>query len=309
MPDFSDTFDLLVIEGNRIVASTARVGRYAAGMPLFARDGERFETVLVRCAADPTHLHALPYLHELLLFGGAAISDTAMLPAVVVHGNPKRGVRLIRHCFFEQICFLMPQDSAAADGGRGLRQSDEPLYRALFNLLRVWRLLFRGAGTAVKVTTRAQVVSLLRDRMQIIFTLLSLPDTQWSEDELLPFPSVGAVELAPLNMMLLCLGLGLRTTGLSLSLRATADAEHLYPCFVLPMPRSDVGAADPCEHPSMVAAAGLALRFGMTFGCFMRSNGQGGDELVFRISPLQKQHSELYTLRDRDLARKPLACD
>jgi hypothetical protein len=140
--------------------------------------------------------------------------------------------------------------------------------------------------------------------------LLALPDTRWSEEEPLPLPSVGTVALSPLNLMLLCLGLWLRAQEREQEnapcLRETADAEHLYPCFALPMPRSGARVTDPGEHPAMIAAAGLALRFGTEFDCFTRSDGQGRSELVIRISPLRAQHSELYTLRDRDLARKPI---
>lgn len=297
VPDWSQTFDLLLLEENRIVASTASEGRYAVGMRLFERKPLLFNAVRSSCRQEE-RLHALPYLREIILFGGNVLNQTDLLIAIVVHTSVKRGLRLIHHCFGARIRLL----TEAAWAHDGLRQDDEPLYRAMVHVLSIYRWMFGGADGVIEITTRRQLLALVRHRMEMMFSLLDVPHVSEVEEETPPFPGTGTVDPTHLNLLLLCLALALRAahTGKEpVILRANAGNYTFCPCYHLQFPGNDEAPSiiDKIgEHPSLAIAALLALRHGTVFSCVATTDERGKPCLELRLSPMQARHRELYTL-------------
>ncbi|MBQ7338428.1 MAG: hypothetical protein IJW40_08255 [Clostridia bacterium] len=305
VPQWSREMDLLLIAKNRVIASTAAQGRYAAGERFFARDPSRFASLLAVCENDDGFL-AFPFLRSVALVCGAAARETELLLVVVVHGNAKRTLRLLQHCFSDCV---RRTDAVSGIGGPpigGLRRTDEALYHVLHGLLLRCRLLLAGAGCCSEVSNRAQLTALLVDRMHLVWETLGLPAPVCREEPL-PFPCVGTVNPCVLTVMMLCLGLEVYAQAeRGATLCMVSDDRRLCPHFVLSMPPSKqeavmMRAVSLRESLAITYISHLALRHGTTFECDVDRGVEGMSRLHLRISPLCPRYGDLYVLHSQGI--------
>jgi hypothetical protein len=294
---FGRGVDLMLLADNRIIASTAGSGRYAAGQPFFARDAHRYAELYQSCSADMTPC-AFLHVRSVALISGRWLSDSGFLVAMVIHGNTARTLRVLSHCFAEDI--RLPEPGA---GSTGLRRDDEPCYRVLCGVRQQFYKLMRGAGREVSITTRPALVAMLDERVHSIWSMLGLPQMALPTEQI-PFPCLGTVNVARMSAMLLCLGLWLTRRGEALSrsgaIEVQEDARQLCPCFSVPLLAEEWSGWGKDALPIELAAAVRLASFDRAiFACEMQSEER---RLLIRFSPLCPQREELYALRSRPSA-------
>lgn len=291
----TEEMDVLLMRDNRIVASTAREGRYAAGRLFYARSPRQYAELLTACRhgerGAPTFL-AFAHHRGIALLSEALLSDTELLLVVVLHGNVKRIRRVVRHCFADIVTFLGDERPEG-----GLRRGDEALYRGLGGVIRLLCRLLHGCGSSVEITERGQLISLLQRRMREILRLL--PDVALIDGDgdlsHTHYPCLGTVSLSHTVAALLCLLLGANGCFARCTLRMEVGGENMYPQLLLTVIERLANAPLLDVHPAMVEAMRLSLR-GMTrFECFP-AKGAAGDWQI-TISPMRARYGEMYTLR------------
>ena len=291
VPAWSEAIDLLLVEENQIVASSAGQGRYAASELLFARDVKRYADIWARCAGS-ADIYALPHGHAVALVCGVLANPSDLLLVLVIHGNTKRTRRVLKHCF--GITMLTQQ---APDEIGGLRQSDRPLYQELLQLQRWLEMLALGAGKALQISTYAQLKSLLDERMNLVFRMFGLPHPVLG-DATLPFPCAGEIRINHLIADMLCLALAIRECGGAdpdSVLREQEPKGRLYPSYAVSL--ADAHKAEQlCRHPAMMSAYRLAIRNRTMFSCQVEIPS---NQVLFQIAQLCPRHQTLYTLRSR----------
>ena len=291
---FGGEIDLVLIADNRIVASTAGSGRYAVGSLFFARDAHRYADLYQACCADTTPC-ALLHVRGVAIFSGAWLTDSGTIPAMILHGNTKRTLRVLKHCFGDVIRRIDDPEEIG-----GLRHDDRPCYRLLLAAWRQFCRLLRGAGRTLTVETRTALTTVTEERVRSLWHMLGLSPVQL-DTENLPFPCEGTINITRTSAILLCLGLWLcrRTTALpNADLRmAPPDPLQFGPCFVIPLsPRESAAWRAEDLPPELAAATRLASFDRALFSCELPPNAQ---QLLVRFSPLCPSRQELYVLRAR----------
>lgn len=290
---FGGAIDLVLLADNRIVASTAANGRYAAGSLFFARDEHRYAELYEACSTDITP-YAFLHVRSVAMVSGAFLTDSGLLLAMVIHGNTKRTLRVLSHGLPHQI--RLPQADIAAIGG--LRHDDEPVYQQLCGANRQLCILMRGVGRALEIASHAALTSLLQERVRSLWTMLGLPIPELLPQDL-PFPSVGQIHITRTSAILLCLGLWLSRRKAAghreemMTLRE--DAAQLSPCFCFSISSGESVAMAAGEMPiELITAAHLAEFDETVFTCEVQPDMA---HLWVRFSPLCPSRPGLYALR------------
>lgn len=294
--------DVLLLCDNRIIASTARQGRYAAGGLFYARSPRQYTTLQQLCS-QPTDgallLRAVDHNDSLALCSGALLADTAMLLAVVLHGNVKRMRRVITHCFADVIAYPKRERSEG-----GLRRGDEPFSRGLCGVVRLLRRLLCGCHADMEITERGQLMAFIRQRMQDV--LRFLPDIVLIDTDEEPgerhYPCLGTIRVSHAMASMLCFLLAAHDCYVHSSLRVMTAPENRYPQFVLTGDAPAQNVPRPDAHPAMLQASLLSLRGATQFAC----SAVDGAENVWQIcfSPMRARYGELYTLRETVVGRE-----
>ncbi len=291
---------VLLIENNRIVASSAPQGRYAEGELFFARDHQKYAQVYERCAGEAT-LRVLPHLRGVALLGGALAKDTGLLIAYVVMENAKRTLRLLRRCFSIFVDMSELDEGQLPESTVSLRQSDAVIHTALQQLLAQYRSLCRSLTKDVCPTTQAALVELVRRRMQPIYSMLGLPEPEWRGVQEYSFPCMGTVNAAALFVLLFGFGTMLRAQGTPPRGEAAyfeIAPDRLHPQLVLPLTAEQQKNVDAwLRRPLLYTLSCLALRHKTVFMVAQRADDSDSVRIELRFSPLTPAHAELYTLR------------
>lgn len=289
---FGGEVDLMLLADNRIVASTASGGRYATGQAFFAREPQRYAELYALCCEDAVPC-ALLHVRGVALVSGAWLAHSGVILTVLFHGNTKRTLRVLSHCFGDDVRRI----GAFGEVG-GLRRDDEPFYRTFGAVCRQLRILTRGAGRTLKIETHDAISSLLRERITSIWEMLGLQAPTLAANDI-PFPCVGEVNVTRTGAILCCLGLWLcrrvaAESGCGLA-TVRQDPLRLCPCLYFPLTARECSAMAAGERPIELQTAALLAEFDETvFACEVQAATR---QLLVRFSSLRPSRADLYALR------------
>lgn len=287
--------DVLLLRDNRIVASTAREGRYAAGNLFYARSPRRYPELLTVCkqtTCGAPMFWVCAHNRSVVLLSGALLSSTDFLLAVALHGNVHRTKRVITHCFSDVMTWL---EDAGPQGP--LRRGDERFYRALGDVLCLLRRLLYDCGSSIEITERGQLISLLQSRISDILPFLpgvamTVENTELTDAH---YPCLGSVDLAHTVASLLCFLLGAHGCFSQCVLRMEVSEQNRYPQFSLTVhePLPDAPRFD--RHTAIAEAMRLSLHHVTLFEC--RPIAGEAEHWRISFSPMDTRYGEMYTLR------------
>ena len=294
--------ELLLIEDNRIVASTAKSGRLAAGEWFFAHDRARFQPLVRAACAQDEKLCALPYLRGTALVGGALAADTGLLLAFVFPKSPARILRLLARCFAGMVDLHAFGEEAVTATQASLRQEDEAAHDALqcifWNHLRLCRMAKSGATPH----TQEELMRFASAYQNTIFGMLGQPTPQASAEPIPPFPCEGSVNGAALAAITLCMALALRhypTKHGAPTVRLIPDDGRLYPHTLITVTQPSGRSAASAQEAAWTHAARIALQHGMPFEWERIPLHTTAEQILVRFTPFCPARDELYTLRSR----------
>ena len=233
--------ELLLIEDNRIVASTAKTGRLAAGEWFFAHDRARYQPLFCAACEQSEKLYALPYQHGSVLISGALAADTGLLLAFLFPKSPVRILRLLARCFSGVVNLHAFGEEAVTATQASLRQEDEVAHDALqcisWNHLRLCRM----AKTDATPHTQDELMRFACAYQSTVFSMFGQPTPQASPEPIPPFPCEGSVNGAALTAITLCMALALHhypTNHGAPTVQMVPDDGRLYPQFLITVTHS-----------------------------------------------------------------------
>ena len=284
----------LLLEDNRIVASTAATGRYAAGELFFARDREKYAVVREAAGMDGVLL-VVPHVHSVALVGRLPVGERSFLFVARMEENVNRMMRVLSHGFSDWVDWRMVGERDMAASRAGLRRDDEPAYRAMQQLFYRYRVLCRFSSQRASLTTRERMAALLQGSMRAAFSLLDCSVPEYPEAWQLPFPCVGEAPAGMMSVISLVLGMLLRRYGAAARLMAQAEDDRLPLCFSLLLRGnpSSFGAA----REAMLLLERVALGCGTMLEAEPLDAPAGEMGWRVRLSPVCHRHAELYTVR------------